>query len=195
MSNVHKIGSHKQIKNLVLAAMFLAIGLLLPFLTGQLKNLGSMLLPMHIPVMLCGLICGWQYGAAVGAILPLLRNLLFGMPPMPGAISMAFELCTYGLVIGLMYGLSKWKCIISLYRSMIVAMLAGRAVWGIAQYIILGIKGGSFGLEAFMAGAFINAIPGIILQLIFIPVLMVALDRTGMVRFTKSKSKCPAKAE
>ena len=108
---------------------------------------------------------------------------------------MQFELCTYGLVIGLMYGLSKWKCIISLYRSMIVAMLAGRAVWGIAQYIILGIKGGSFGLQAFMAGAFLNAIPGIILQLIFIPVLMVALDRTGMVRFTKSKAKCPAKAE
>ncbi len=187
--------THKYIKNLVLAAMFLAIGLLLPFLTGQLKNLGSMLLPMHIPVLLCGLICGWQYGAAVGAILPLLRNLLFGMPPMPGAISMAFELCTYGLVIGLMYGLSKWKCIISLYRSMIVAMLAGRAVWGIAQYIILGIKGGSFGFEAFMAGAFLNAIPGIILQLIFIPVMMVALDRTGLVRFTKSKAKCAAKAE
>lgn len=175
--------------------MFLAIGLLLPFLTGQLKTIGSMLLPMHIPVLLCGLICGWQYGAAVGAILPLLRNLLFGMPPMPGAISMAFELCTYGLVIGLMYGLSKWKCIISLYRSMIVAMLTGRAVWGIAQYIILGIKGGSFGFEAFMAGAFLNAIPGIILQLIFIPVMMVALDRTGMVRFTKSKAKCAAKAE
>ncbi len=175
--------------------MFLAIGLLLPFLTGQLKTIGSMLLPMHIPVLLCGLICGWQYGAAVGAILPLLRNLLFGMPPMPGAISMAFELCTYGLVIGLMYGLSKWKCIISLYRSMIVAMLTGRAVWGIAQYIILGIKGGSFGFEAFMAGAFLNAIPGIILQLIFIPVMMVALDRTGLVRFTKSKAKCAAKAE
>ena len=187
--------THKHIKNLVLAAMFLAIGLLLPFLTGQLKTIGSMLLPMHIPVLLCGLICGWQYGAAVGAILPLLRNLLFGMPPMPGAISMAFELCTYGLVIGLMYGLSKWKCIISLYRSMIVAMLAGRAVWGIAQYIVLGIKGGSFGFEAFMAGAFLNAIPGIILQLIFIPVMMVALDRTGMVRFTKSKAKCAAKAE
>lgn len=187
--------THKHIKNLVLAAMFLAIGLLLPFLTGQLKTIGSMLLPMHIPVLLCGLICGWQYGAAVGAILPLLRNLLFGMPPMPGAISMAFELCTYGLVIGLMYGLSKWKCIISLYRSMIVAMLTGRAVWGIAQYIILGIKGGSFGFEAFMAGAFLNAIPGIILQLIFIPVMMVALDRTGLVRFTKSKAKCAAKAE
>lgn len=175
--------------------MFLGLGLLLPFLTGQLKSIGSMLLPMHIPVMLCGLICGWQYGAAVGVILPLLRNVLFGMPPMPGAISMQFELCAYGLVIGLMYGLSRWKCIISLYRSMIVAMLAGRAVWGVAQYIILGIKGGSFSFEAFMAGAFLNAIPGIILQLIFIPVLMVALDRTGMVRFTKSKAKCPAKAE
>lgn len=161
--------------------MFLAIGLLLPFLTGQLKTIGSMLLPMHIPVILCGLICGWQYGAAVGFILPLLRNLLFGMPPMPGAISMALELCTYGLVVGLLYGISKWKCIISLYRSMIIAMLAGRAVWGVAQIIVLGIKGGSFTFEAFMAGAFLNAIPGIILQLVFIPVLMVALDRTGMV--------------
>lgn len=177
------------ILDLVLASMFLAIGLLLPFLTGQLKAIGSMLLPMHIPVILCGLICGWQYGAAVGFILPLLRNLLFGMPPMPGAISMAFELCTYGLVVGLLYGISKWKCIISLYRSMIIAMLAGRVVWGVAQIIVLGIKGGSFTFEAFMAGAFLNAIPGIILQLVFIPVLMVALDRTGMVKFSKRRNE------
>lgn len=194
MANTPKINPRNSVKNMVLAAMFLAIGLVLPFLTGQLKEIGSMLLPMHIPVMLCGLICGWQYGAIVGAILPLLRNLLFGMPPMPGAISMAFELCTYGLVIGLMYGLSKWKCIIALYRSLIVAMLAGRAVWGVAQYIVMGIKGGSFGFEAFMAGAFLNAIPGIIVQLVFIPILMVALDRTGLVRFTKSKHKA-VKAE
>ena len=69
---------NQSVKNLTLSAMFLAIGLVLPFLTGQIPEIGSLLLPMHIPVFLCGLICGWQYGAVVGFILPLLRNLLFG---------------------------------------------------------------------------------------------------------------------
>ena len=72
----------KSLKNLVLAAMFMAIGFVLPFLTGQIPQIGNMLLPMHLPVFLCGLICGWQYGLAVGFILPLIRSLVFGMPPM-----------------------------------------------------------------------------------------------------------------
>ncbi len=179
---------NKHIKNLTLSGMFLAIGLVLPFLTGQIQQIGNMLLPMHIPVLLCGLICGWQYGGAVGLIMPFLRNLLFGMPPMPNAVSMAFELATYGLVIGLLYGRSKWKCIFSLYRSMVVAMLAGRAVWGVAQAIILGVSGSGFTVQMFIAGAFTNAIPGIILQLVLIPAVMVALDRAKLVPFTKKKS-------
>ena len=82
---------HAPLKNLVLAAMFLAIGLVLPFFTGQIPAVGKMLLPMHIPVLLCGLICGWQYGLGVGFVLPLLRSLLFSFPAMyPNAISMAF---------------------------------------------------------------------------------------------------------
>ena len=121
--------TEKYIKKLVLSSMFLAIGLVLPFLTGQIQVIGNMLLPMHIPVLLCGLLCGAPYGFAIGAVMPLLRFVLFGMPPMPHAISMAAELATYGLVIGLLYSHSKWTCILSLYRSMIIAMLAGRAVW------------------------------------------------------------------
>ena len=97
----------KNIKNMVLAAMFLAIGLVLPLFTGQIPQVGNMLLPMHIPVFLCGLICGWQYGAAVGFIVPLLRSAIFGMPVFfPSATAMAFELMTYGLVAGLLYALS-----------------------------------------------------------------------------------------
>ena len=81
------------LKNLTLSAMFLALGLLLPLLTGQIQQIGNMLLPMHIPVFLCALICGWKYGLAVGAILPLLRCVTFGMPPLfPTAIAMALEL-------------------------------------------------------------------------------------------------------
>ncbi len=176
------------IKKISLSGMFLALGLVLPLLTGQIPSIGNMLLPMHIPVLLCGLICGWQYGGLVGLITPLLRHVIFGMPPMPGAISMAFELATYGLVIGLLYGLSRWKCIISLYRSMIIAMLAGRIVWGIAQMAVLGVTGNGFTLQMFLAGAFLNAIPGIVLQLVLIPAIMVALDKTGLVVFSRKKA-------
>lgn len=176
----------KATKNMTLSAMFLALGLVLPFLTGQIPQIGSMLLPMHIPVMLCGLICGWQYGAVVGFIMPLLRSALFGAPVMfPAATAMAFELMTYGLVAGLMYGLSRWQCIVALYRSLIVAMLAGRAVWGVVQVIQLGFSGNEFTWAAFMSGAFLNAVPGIVIQLILIPAIMAALNRTGLVPYKK----------
>ncbi len=177
----------KSILNLTLSALLLAIGLVLPFLTGQIQQIGSMLLPMHLPVLLCGLLCGWQFGGAVGVLLPLLRNLLFGMPPMPNAISMAFELATYGLVIGFFYGRAKRKNLFALYRSMLIAMVAGRAVWGVVQAILLGMNGSAFTIRMFIAGALLNAIPGIILQLILIPAIMIALGRAGFVPHAQEK--------
>ena len=174
----------KTTKKLTLSAMFLAIGMVLPFLTGQIPQVGNMMLPMHIPVLLCGLICGWQYGAVLGFILPLMRYLVFGMPVLfPTGIAMAFELMTYGLVIGLIYSFSRWKCIISLYRALIGAMIVGRIVWATAQMILLGVSGGAFTMKMFLAGAFFNAVPGIIIQLVLIPTVMVALGRTGLVHF------------
>lgn len=181
----------QKIKNLTLAAMFLAIGMVLPFLTGQIPQIGNMLLPMHIPVFLCGLICGWQYGAVVGFILPLLRSAIFGAPVFfPTATAMAFELMTYGLVAGLLYNkVSRWQCVRALYRCLLIAMLAGRAVWGVVQVVQLGVSGDGFTWQMFMAGAFLNAIPGILVQLILIPGVMVALNRTGLVRFRKKQPK------
>ena len=171
-------------KKITLSAMFITIGLVLPLLTGQIPQIGNMLLPMHIPVFLCGLICGWQYGAAVGFILPLMRSVIFGMPVMfPMAVSMALELMTYGLVAGLLYGISRHQCIFALYRSMIAAMLSGRAVWGISQVIFLNLRGTGFTWKAFLSGAFFNAIPGIIIQLMLIPAIMLALHKTGLVTF------------
>lgn len=172
------------VKNITLSAMFLALGMVLPFLTGQIQQIGNMLLPMHIPVMLCGLICGWPYGLAVGFILPLFRSVTFGMPVLfPNALSMAFELAAYGLVAGWLYGRSRHKCIIALYRSLLASMLTGRIVWGVAQVVFLGIGGNSFTWQMFLAGALFNAIPGMILQLILIPAIMVVLKRAGLVRF------------
>lgn len=169
-----------KVQKLVLSAMFLAIGMVLPFLTGQIREIGNMLLPMHLPVMLCGLLCGWQYGLAVGFITPLLRSVTFGMPLLyPAAISMAFELATYGLMLGLLFGRARWKCLRRLYFSLLVAMLCGRLVWGAVQCLLLGL--GGFSLQMFWAGAVLNAIPGILLQLILIPAIMLLLRRTHMM--------------
>ena len=99
---------NKHLFKLTLSAVFLGAGLVLPFLTGQLEQIGNMLLPMHLPVLFCGLLCGPAYGGTIGFVLPLLRSLLFGMPLFyPNAVAMAFELCAYAVTIGLLYRLLR----------------------------------------------------------------------------------------
>ena len=170
---------NNNIFNIVLSALFLSLCLVLPFLTGQIPEIGNMLLPMHIPVLLCGLICGPQYGLIIGAIAPIMRSLIFSMPPMyPTAIGMAFELATYGLLIGLLFRKSKWHCIKSLYISLIISMIGGRVVWGVVQSILLGLGDSGFTLSMFISGAFLKAIPGIVLQLVLIPAVMLLLKKT-----------------
>lgn len=166
----------QNVKNLVLAAMFLALGLIMPIFTAQIPKIGSMLLPMHLPVLLCGMICGWQYGGAVGLIVPMLRSVIFGTPPMfPTAVAMTFELAAYGAVAGLLYSRLP-KNLLTLYCSLIATMLCGRVVWGIARALLSGIGGEAFTWKLFASGAFLTALPGIILQLILIPIIMVSLD-------------------
>ena len=180
---------NSSLRNLLLAAMFLAIGLVLPFFTGQIKEIGNMLLPMHLPVFLCALICGWQYGTAIGFIMPILRSLLFFMPRMPNALAMAFEMAAYAFVAGWLYSRARWQCTRMLYRSLIIAMVAGRVVWAAAMIILLGLSGSAFTWQMFISGAFLNAIPGIILQLVLIPAIMVALDRAKLVPFRKAEEQ------
>ena len=171
------MSSRKSLYRLVLSAMFLALALVLPFLTGQIPQIGSALCPMHIPVLLCGFFCGPWYALAVGLIAPLLRFLLFGMPPLfPTGIAMCFELAAYGFVAAVLYKiLPKRKVFV--YVSLIGAMLAGRIVWGVVRVIMYGLGKSEFGWMAFMSGAFINSIPGIIVQIIVIPILVIALQK------------------
>ena len=169
------------IKKLTLSAMFLALCMILPFLTGQIPQIGSALAPMHIPVLLCGFICGWPYGLAVGFIAPLLRFMLFGMPPIfPTGIAMAFELATYGLMTGILYKALPKK-IPNIYVTLISSMIIGRVVWGIVTFLIAGIRNTSFTFNAFMAGAFLNAIPGIIVQIILVPIIVIALKKAKLI--------------
>lgn len=157
-------------KDLVLCAMFIALGLVLPFLTGQIPEIGSQLSPMHFPVFICGMVLGKKMGLLAGVVTPLLRSVMFGMPPMIAAIRMAFEMATYGFMGGLLYKEKKQN----IYVSLIVSMLLGRVVWGFVSFIILGQE---FGLSLFISGAFLSAIPGIILQLIIVPLLVKALSK------------------
>lgn len=175
---------HKgRVRRLTLSAMLLALGIVLPFFTMQLEEIGNMLLPMHLPVMLCGLICGWKYGGVVGFILPLLRSLLFGRPVMyPNAAAMALELMTYGIVVGLVYTALGRGRLWQVYAALVSAMLAGRAVWGCVYAALLGASGSAFTLSAFLAGAFLNAIPGIVLQLVLIPAIIAILKKSEKER-------------
>ena len=176
--------SSENIKKMTAAGMLLAVALLLPFVTGQIPEVGNALLPMHFPVILCGFICGWKYGGLIGFIAPLLRYALFGMPPIvPKGIPMAFELATYGIIAGLAYMIlsKKMRHIVSIYVSLILAMIVGRIIWGIATVILLGVQGAPFTFPMFMAGAIINAVPGIIAQLIIIPISIVALKKSRLV--------------
>lgn len=170
------------VKKLAVTAMLFAVGMVLPFFIGQIPAIGKMLLPMHIPVLLCGFIVGWQYGALIGFLLPIVRGLVFGMPPLyPNAVAMAFEMAAYGFVSGYLYSHARWQCTKMLYISLVTAMLAGRLVWAFAEVILLGIGGNTFTWEMFAAGALLNAIPGIIVQLALIPLIMVALRRAKVV--------------
>ena len=134
---MNRTNSKFSVKNLVLGALFLALALVLPFFTGQIPQIGAMLCPMHLPVLLAGYLCGPWWAALVGLIAPLLRNLMFGMPPFYTAIAMAFELLTYGLVSGIMYRkVFKKQTVGTLYGSLLTAMVAGRIVWGIVKVIL-----------------------------------------------------------
>ena len=166
-----------RILKLVLAAICLALCMVLPFLTGQIPEIGSMLSPMHIPVLLCGFIAGPLWAAAIGLVAPILRFALFGMPPLfPTGVAMCFELAVYGAVCGLLYR-SLPKKTVNIYVSLIAAMLLGRIAWGIVRVLLSGVTGSAFTWAAFMAGAFTSAIPGIILHIALIPVLVMALQR------------------
>jgi len=162
---------------LVLAGLFTAMGVGLPIAFHAFSLSGTIFLPMHIPVLLCGLICGWRYGMITGIIVPILSSFLTGMPPLyPVGAAMALELAAYGAIIGILAG--RMNVIVALIGS----MLGGRVVLGISNVVLMGLAGKSYTFSAFIAGAFVTALPGIILQLVLIPAIYLILDKTNILR-------------
>lgn len=178
MKDKTKIGS--PLRKLTFSAMFLALALVLPFLTGQIPQVGALLSPMHIPAFLCGLVCGPLWGGVVGFVSPLLRFVLFSMPPVMAAIPMAFELAAYGAAAGLLYRVFDkiiGKKVSSLYAALVIAMLGGRVVNALVKSAVLGMSGSEFSLVVIFIELFTGTWAGILVQLVVIPPLVVLLER------------------
>lgn len=177
---------NRNTKKWIVSALLLAVGILLPSVfTGGIQALGQTLSPMHIPVLIAGFAVGPAFAALVGAVTPILRSVLFGMPPMmPMAVTMMFELAAYGAVAGLLFALlaKGFKNIYArMYTALIGAMLIGRIVYGVVMALLMLARGGAYTFEAFIAAAFVNAVPGIILHLILVPAIVVALYKAKLV--------------
>lgn len=174
-----------EINKLTLAAMFLALAWLLPFLSGQIPEFGNMLLLMHIPALLAGFVLGPKYGLVLGFIMPLSRSLVFGMPPLyPVSLAMAFELAAYGFTAGLVF---RWMVkrfdmhvAVPVYVGLAIAMIAGRIVWGLVMSVI-GLFGNIFTVDMFLNAAFVLAWPGIIIQFLLIPAIIQVLHAGGLL--------------
>ncbi len=174
--------NRKNIRKIALSAMFLALSFVLPFFTGQIPEIGSMLCPMHIPVIICGYLCGAPWGLVIGFISPLFRSLIMSMPPLfPTALSMAFELATYGFMSGFLFKKLP-KTNLYIYIDLIISMVAGRIVWGAVTFILMGLDIEKFGFSMFFTSAILNAIPGIILQLVLIPVLIIIINKSQIIK-------------
>lgn len=177
-------GKNVALARLLYSSMFLALGLLLPILTAQIKPFGAALSPMHLPILLCGFICGPTWGMAVGAVTPILRSMMFGAPSplVPTALAMAFELAAYGFIAGILYKKLQ-KNIFLTYLALLTAMVGGRLVWGLVMFVLIfaGYEAGEIGFSLIWTRTVLNCIPGIILQLVAIPPVITVLRKNRLM--------------
>ncbi|WP_369298296.1 ECF transporter S component [uncultured Neglectibacter sp.] len=169
----------KYIWEMVVSALCVALGIVLPVAVHGIPNAGSILLPMHIPVLLCGLLCGPAYGIACGILTPLLSSLITSMPPMAMLPSMICELAVYGFAAGLLILVIRTGSqVANVYISLIGAMLVGRVVYGVVNALIF--RAGEYSMQMWLTASFVTALPGIIIQLVLLPLVVLALRKARL---------------
>ena len=167
------------VKKLVFTAVCSALCLVLPMAFHSIPNAGQVFLPMHIPVLLCGLICGWPYGGVCGLLGPLLSSLITSMPPAAMLPSMMVECCVYGFASGLLMKYVRTKhAVADLYISLVSAMALGRIVAGLAKAWILTPGVPPF---AWVTTSLVAGVPGIAIQLVLMPMVVFALTRAKLI--------------
>ncbi len=169
------------LRHCVTAAVCMALCVVLPMAFHAIPNAGTLLSPMHLPVLLCGLVCGWPFGLLCGLAGPLLSSLITGMPGPAYLPSMMIELAVYGLVSGLLiHFVHTGKKVADLYISLLAAMVTGRVLAGLARGLFF--APGAYSLKLWATGYFVSSLPGIVLQLVLVPVLYLALKRAKLVQ-------------
>ncbi|MFI3200057.1 MAG: ECF transporter S component [Eubacteriales bacterium] len=183
---------NRKTQNLVLAAFFLALGMILPAAIGSVSpTIGAIISPLHIPVLLCGFICGKRYGFMVGFLSPLIKIAVYGVPPLFIAIPMCVELAGYGFFTGFMSE-KIGQSAKNIYISLITAMLSGRLAYGITTYFVttfalLGSGGGEYTIAAFLtSGAMLGGIPGIISHIIIVPSVLFAVNHAKVLYISRT---------
>lgn len=171
-------------KELVYGGLLIAIGVILPqvfHVFGQAA--GQTMLPMHIPVMLAGLLLGPIFGGLIGFIVPILSSLITGMPPVPMVYFMIFELAAYGIASGIFNKKVKINSKLNIYIVLILTMLCGRMVYGLTLVAAVNILGFNvpFGNFASFFGGIVTGLPGVAIQLVFIPPIIYALKKGGLL--------------
>ena len=168
------------LKKALVCAVCIALCAVLPMAFHAIPDAGSVISPMHIPALLCGLVCGPWFGLLCGIAGPLVSNLLTGMPSMAYMPPMMVELAIYGLVAGFLMQCVRTKnSFADLMICLIIAMLVGRVGAGLAKALIF--MPGEFSMAMWVASYFVTMIPGIVLHLVSIPVLYYALQVTGLI--------------
>jgi len=178
------------IRKMVAAALFVAIGIVLPLAFHSIPNAGRIFLPMHIPVLLCGLACGFPYGLICGILTPLLSSLFTGMPPVALLPSMLCELAAYGTVSSLLMRYTRVKNFYArLYLSLIGAMLCGRVFYGIMNALVF--NAGKYSMQIWLGTAFITALPGVIIQILAVPTIVIALQKANLMETEHEAHQAP----
>lgn len=175
------------VKRMTVAATCVALCVVLPIAFHAIPDGGSVFLPMHIPVLICGLICSWPYGLICGLMGPLLSSLITGMPPAAFLPAMMVECATYGAVSGIMLKYVRTgKTYPDLYIALVVAMLAGRVISGIAKALIFSP---GMALSVWITGSFVTALPGIVIQLVLLPAVVNTLMKAKMIPYRYLKGE------
>lgn len=171
-------------RRLTTASLCVALGILLPQLFHAIPNFGTVFSPMHLPVLICGLICGWKFGLLCGILTPALSSVLTGMPPAMILPGMVCELAVYGLVSGfIFFRANTGNRLVDIYLALIPSMLLGRLFAGLLNGLIF--RAGNFTLQMFIAGYFVTSLPGILVQLVLIPALMLLLEKAKVIQYAR----------
>ena len=169
----------RSVKKMTLASVCVALCVVLPIAFHSIPDAGTVFLPMHIPVLICGMICGWPYGLLCGLMGPLLSSLITGMPPAAMLPAMMVECGTYGAVSGLVLKfLRSGKLYVDLYVALVAAMIAGRVISGIAKALIFSP---GMAMSAWVTASFVTALPGIVIQLVFLPGVVAMLMKARVI--------------